>query len=88
MRRETRRPPEIRLLRGLIAFKHRFGDLPPGVVALAGSGGASKAIAFALAAMGATSLRLFDIDAQKAHALASLQFYLNAPERHFRTSDW
>jgi shikimate dehydrogenase len=54
----------------IAAFKHHFGDRPPGAVALAGSGGAGKAIAFALAALGATSLRIFDVDAQKAHALA------------------
>lgn len=55
----------------IAAFKNRFNDISPGTVALAGSGGAGKAIAFALTALGATSLRLFDIDAQKAHALAT-----------------
>ena len=54
----------------IAAFRGRFGDIRPGVVALAGSGGAGKAIAFALAALGATSLRLFDVDAQKAESLA------------------
>lgn len=54
----------------IAAFKERFGDMPPGVVALTGSGGAGKAIAFALAKLGAKSLRVFDIDAQKAHVLA------------------
>jgi shikimate dehydrogenase len=54
----------------IAAFKERFGDMSPGVVALAGSGGAGKAIAFALAKLGAKSLRVFDIDAQKAHVLA------------------
>jgi len=54
----------------IAAFKNRFGDISPGAVALAGSGGAGKAIAFALAALGAQSLRLFDIDARKAEALA------------------
>ncbi len=52
------------------AFKGRFGDMPTGVVAMAGSGGAGKAIAFALARLGAKSLRVFDIDEQKSHALA------------------
>lgn len=54
----------------IAAFKERFGDMSPGVVALAGSGGAGKAIAFALAKLGATSLQVFDIEAPKAHALA------------------
>lgn len=54
----------------IAAFKGRFGDQSPGVVALAGSGGAGKAIAFALAKLGAESLRLFDVDAQKSLALA------------------
>jgi shikimate dehydrogenase len=54
----------------IAAFKGRFGDMSPGVVALTGSGGAGKAIAFALAKLGAKSLRVFDIDTQKSHALA------------------
>ena len=54
----------------IAAFKQRFGGVSPGVVAMAGSGGAGKAIAFALARLGATSLRLFDIDAQKSQVLA------------------
>jgi shikimate dehydrogenase len=54
----------------IAAFKGRFGDVLPGIVAIAGSGGAGKAIAFALARLGATSLRLFDIDEQKSQALA------------------
>lgn len=53
----------------IAAFKGRFGDQSPGVVALAGSGGAGKAIAFALAKLGAESLRLFDVDAQKSLTL-------------------
>lgn len=55
----------------IAAFRHRFGNMSPGAVALAGSGGAGKAIAFALAALGATSMRLFDTDAGKARALAT-----------------
>lgn len=54
----------------IAAFRARFGSRSPGVVALAGSGGAGKAIAFALAALGATSLRLFDVDGRKAEVLA------------------
>ena len=52
------------------AFKERFGAMSPGAVAMAGSGGAGKAIAFALAKLGATSLVLFDVDPRKSHALA------------------
>jgi len=54
----------------IAAFRARFGGMSPGVVAMAGSGGAGKAIAFALAKLGAKSLRIFDNDAQKSHALA------------------
>jgi shikimate dehydrogenase len=54
----------------IAAFKGRFGDVPPGVVAMAGSGGVGKAIAFALARLGAKSLRLFDIDEHKSQVLA------------------
>jgi shikimate dehydrogenase len=54
----------------IAAFKERFGGMSPGVVALAGSGGAGKAIAFALARLGAKSLHLFDIDARKSDTLA------------------
>jgi shikimate dehydrogenase len=55
----------------IAAFKSRFGDKSPGTVALAGSGGAGKAIAFGLAELGATSLRVFDIEEQKSHALVT-----------------
>jgi quinate/shikimate dehydrogenase (NAD+) len=53
------------------AFRARFGAMPPGAVAMAGSGGAGKAVAFALAKLGATSLNIFDIDAHKSRALAA-----------------
>jgi shikimate dehydrogenase len=53
----------------IAAFQGRFGHMPPGSVAMAGSGGAGKAIAFALAKLGATSLHVFDIDGQKSQAL-------------------
>lgn len=54
----------------IAAFKGRFGDMSPGTVAMAGSGGVGKAIAFALARLGATSLQVFDVDEQKSQALA------------------
>lgn len=53
------------------AFKERFGDALPGVVAIAGSGGVGKAIGFALAQLGAKSLKLFDTDERKSFALAN-----------------
>lgn len=53
------------------AFRHRFRDADPGVVAMAGAGGVGKAIAFALVRLGARELRLFDADLAKAQALAS-----------------
>ena len=53
------------------AFKERFGDALPGAVAIAGSGGAGKAIGFALAQLGAKSLKLFDTDERKSLALAN-----------------
>ena len=51
------------------AFRERFGETSPGVVAIAGCGGAGKAVGFALASLGATSFRLFDPDHAKAGAL-------------------
>jgi len=51
------------------AFRNTFGDARPGVVAMAGAGGVGRAIGFALAQLGATALRLFDVDAAKAEAL-------------------
>lgn len=53
------------------AFRARFGQTSPGAVAMVGCGGVGKAIAFALASLGATSLRLFDVDQAKASALAA-----------------
>jgi shikimate dehydrogenase len=53
------------------AFRHRFGDAPPGVVAMAGAGGVGKAIAFALVGLGASEIRLCDADRAKAEALAA-----------------
>ncbi len=52
------------------AYRAAFGDGSPGKVAIAGAGGVGKAIAFALARLGATELRLFDQDHRKAQELA------------------
>lgn len=54
----------------IAAFHNRFGETPPGVVAVAGCGGAGKAVGFALATLGATRIRLFDADEAKARGLA------------------
>jgi shikimate dehydrogenase len=53
------------------AFRSTFGSRPPGVVAMAGAGGVGKAIAFALARLGADGLRIFDPDIGKADRLAA-----------------
>lgn len=54
----------------IAAFRKTFGDLSPGRVALAGAGGVGRAIAFALAKLGAVELRLFDLDREKSRRLA------------------
>jgi shikimate dehydrogenase len=69
------------------AFRGRFGGTSPGVVALAGCGGAGKAIAFALAALGATGVRLFDVDQVKSRALAvALGTFQNRMNVHVASS--
>ena len=52
------------------AFRAVFGDMAPGCVALIGAGGVGRAIAFALAELGAGEIRIFDQDEAKAQALA------------------
>ena len=42
------------------AFRTRFGNIKPGATGLVGAGGAGRAIAFALAELGAPELRLYD----------------------------
>ncbi len=54
----------------IAAYRNRFGDALPGRVALAGAGGVGRAIGFALAKLGASELRLFDLDRRKSVALA------------------
>jgi shikimate dehydrogenase len=53
------------------AFRAQFGARPPGAVAMAGSGGVGKAVAFGLAELGAKSLTLFDVDEGKSRSLAA-----------------
>ncbi|MBB4952203.1 shikimate dehydrogenase [Agrobacterium vitis] len=54
------------------AFQQSFGlDTKPGVVAMVGAGGVGKAVAFGLAKLGCTHLRIFDRDSAKADGLAA-----------------
>jgi shikimate dehydrogenase len=46
-----------------------FGNAAPGAVAMAGAGGVGRAIAFALAKLGARTLALFDTDRARAEVL-------------------
>lgn len=54
----------------MAGYRHVFGDRVPGRVAMAGAGGVGRAIAFGLCQLGASELRLFDVDAGKAAAVA------------------
>ena len=54
----------------MAAYRKIFRDAPPGRVALVGAGGVGRAIAFALLRLGASELRLFDLDRQKSIVLA------------------
>ncbi|THF47755.1 shikimate dehydrogenase family protein [Allorhizobium terrae] len=53
------------------AFRQNFGNnTKPGAVAMVGAGGVGKAVAFGLAQLGCSHLRLFDRDTAKAEGLA------------------
>lgn len=52
------------------AFRHRFGDTAPGKVLIVGTGGVGKAMAFALARLGASGIWLYDIDTGRADGLS------------------
>jgi quinate/shikimate dehydrogenase (NAD+) len=52
------------------AFRSRFPGAVPGSVAIVGTGGAGRAIAFGLVDLGARTLRLFDQEAPRAERLA------------------
>ena len=54
----------------LRAYRRRFGGRAPGKVAVIGTGGVGRAIAFSLAALGAEEIRLYDVEPEKARALA------------------
>ena len=55
----------------LCAWHAKFGTDAPGVVCQTGAGGAGRAVAFALAELGAESIRLVDVDRGRAQALAA-----------------
>ncbi len=54
----------------MAAFRARWGDRPPGIVAIAGAGGVGRAVAFGLLRLGASGIRLVDADRPRATALA------------------
>lgn len=54
------------------AFTEAFASRRPGRVAMAGAGGVGKAIAFALAELGAETVSVFDREASRAEGLAGL----------------
>lgn len=53
----------------LSAYRAARGDLLPGVVLLIGAGGVGRSLAFALAGLGSTELRIADLDTARAGAL-------------------
>lgn len=55
----------------IAAWRKARGDAVPGVVLVIGAGGVGRAIAFALAALGAEEIRLADTDLHRADALAT-----------------
>lgn len=55
----------------LEAYRRKFGDAGPGVVAQLGAGGFGRAAAFAVSALGADAVRLHDVDRSRAEGLAA-----------------
>lgn len=53
------------------AFRHRFGAAAAGTVVIAGAGGVSKAMGFALGHLGASHIQLFDVLEARAIDLAA-----------------
>ena len=67
----------------MAAYRHAFGDRPPGAVCMIGAGGVGKAVAFGLLDLGMTDLRLVERDLPKAEALAeALRAAAPGPDRH------
>ena len=54
----------------MAAYRVAFGSTAPGRVGVIGTGGVGRAIAFALLELGASELRLFDVEPQRAAELA------------------
>jgi shikimate dehydrogenase len=54
----------------IAAYRHIRGELAPGTALMIGAGGVGKAVAYGLAAMGVTEIRLAERDLPKAEALA------------------
>ncbi|MEZ5226285.1 MAG: hypothetical protein R2710_06315 [Acidimicrobiales bacterium] len=65
-------------------WHHHWPYRSPGVVALVGTGGVGRALAFALGELGAIELRLFDLDSDKSRLLAAaLEVSVRPPDsRH------
>ena len=55
----------------LSAYRAARRDMPPGIALLIGAGGVGRSLAFALAGLGATELRIADLDSARAGALAT-----------------
>lgn len=53
----------------IAAFRQRWGERQPGRVLIIGTGGVGRAIAFALAQLGAKEILLHDLDAEKSRSL-------------------
>ena len=53
------------------AWRTRFEPATPEVVCQVGAGGVGRAVAFGLAELGATAIRLFDLDRARAESLAA-----------------
>jgi len=54
----------------IAAWRHRFGTLPPGNVAVAGAGGVARAVIAALIELGAATVVVWDTDPARADLLA------------------
>jgi shikimate dehydrogenase len=52
------------------AYHRRLADAPPGTIALLGAGGVGTATAAALVDLGAIAIRIYDVLADRSHALA------------------
>ncbi len=63
------------------AYRRLFANAPPGTVALLGAGGVGTATAAALVDLGATAIRIYDIVADRSHALADMLRRRNAAVR-------